>query len=146
MAAFGVVQSPSLADEPLKLALVSASGTALITVTNNARPSVKVISADTNSISLSLNPLAARTNSSVSPLLHRAEELEPTIPVTLVITKKPESPGLFSGQSTAGSFGLAGFEAGYGQAYDSDSIVLRGRNGTVWEETRYVFFKKVVKF
>ena len=145
LAAFGAVQASSLADEPLKLALVSASGTASITVTTNARSSVKVVSAGTNAISLSAKPSETNTNSPANTGWHRAEDSEPTIPVALVITKKPE-PGLFSGPSSAGSFGLAGFEAGYGQAYDSDSIVLRGRNGTVWEETRYVFFKKVVKF
>jgi hypothetical protein len=65
--------------------------------------------------------------------------------VTLVIQERSEA-GPFSRQSGNGNFGFANIEAGFGQAYDNDSIVLRGRNGTAWEETRYVFFKKIVKF
>ena len=34
----------------------------------------------------------------------------------------------------------------YGRTLMTDSIVLRGRNGTAMEETRYLFFKKVIKF
>jgi hypothetical protein len=52
----------------------------------------------------------------------------------------------FSNQLGDGNVGFFNLEAGYGQAYDRDSVVLRGRNGTGLEEPRYIFFKRIVKF
>lgn len=67
---------------------------------------------------------------------------------TVFALEKADDDGidLFSDQVGNGHFGIANFQAGYGQVYDSDSIVLRGRNGTSWEEPRYLFVKKVIKF
>jgi hypothetical protein len=64
----------------------------------------------------------------------------------IVVIQERSDPQRFSDQSGNGSFGFANIEAGFGQAYENDSILMRGRNGTAWEETRYFFLKKVVKF
>lgn len=63
--------------------------------------------------------------------------------------RRPQSGSifnLFSGD--APNLALKGFEAGYGQAYDPESVSLslRRRNGATLEEPRYVFIKTCMKF
>jgi hypothetical protein len=72
--------------------------------------------------------------------------------VGFVLTqRRPAAQGdwfgsFFFNQSGDGNVGFFNMEAGYGQAYDRDSVVLRGGNGTALEEPRYIFFKRIVKF
>jgi len=143
----------SRAEEPVKLALVSPNITSFATsspisvsLTNTIKPDTQNSSANTNSLSLSFKEPASKTSTLLNPILSPTDDLQSAARVVVVIKKNPEASGFFSGQSGNGSFGFSSIQAGYGQAYDSDSIVLRGRNGTAWEETRYFFFKKVVKF
>ncbi len=94
---------------------------------------------------------ASFTRHTVKPAPTRPSAFHPTHDIPLVavaeLTKRPRAAsGVFSGQPGNGNFGFANIEAGYGPAYDCDSVVLRGNNGTATEETRYLFFKKSVKF
>jgi len=132
------------ADEPVKCGLAASTNTnSSVTVTNTIEAASNAPTVETNSVSISvIQPARSISGVTNRPLL---DDLSSTASITLVIQKKSEA-GTFSRQAGNGSFGFANIEAGFGQAYDSDSIVLRGRNGTAWEETRYVFFKKIVKF
>lgn len=143
----------SAADETVKLALVS-HGTATPTNANKVSPKpVKVVKpaaadadSDTNTLTLSFDQPSVSTSLSAATT-DRASERPHSPGVTVVHVKKRPAPGgLLTRQPGNGNFGFANIEAGYGQAYDADSVVLRGRNGTANEETRYLFFKKVVKF
>jgi len=129
------------ADEPVKLAMVTPVTTA---ATNAVKVTTKVTPTHTNSFSASFSqhPTIRPTAAALRP----ADSDYSTVAVTALIKKHPTSTGLFSIQPGNGNFGFANIEAGYGQAYDCDSVVLRGNNGTPTEETRYIFFKKVVKF
>ena len=142
LAALVVCHCSTRADEPAKLALASTNPSPSVPATNAVKPAVSAVpTSETNALTLAfIKPVAVPSLPAVRP-----EDSKLAAPITVVIEKKATT-GFFSGQSGNGSFGFANIEAGYGQAYDSDSIVLRGRNGTVWEETRYIFFKKVVKF
>ena len=137
----------------MKLALVSPNTTSLaasapssVSTTNTTTSAAKDSGLDTNSLTLSFKEPASKASVPRNPALSLTDDLQSAARVTVVIKKNPESTGFFSDQGGNGSFGFSGIQAGYGQAYDSDSIVLRGRNGTAWEETRYFFLKKVVKF
>lgn len=143
LATLAMDQCDGATNEPVKLAMASSNTTSS---TNAVRVPTKFARTDTNSFSLSFQQPAT------SPALPAATPARPAddahSAVTVVVLKQDPraSTGLFSRQPGNGNFGFANIEAGYGQAYDCDSIVLRGRNGTTWEETRYIFFKKVVKF
>ena len=144
---FGLSSPLVRADEPVKLALVSTSTTSLVAITNAIKTTPKVeIPVITNAFSVSASRRADRAYLPARTLLSPSDDLQPSTPTVIVIKKNAAATGLFSDQGGNGSFGFANIQAGYGQAYDSDSIVLRGRNGTAWEETRYVFVKKVIKF
>ena len=142
LAASIAFQSSIRADEPIKLALASTSTGTSTVFTNTFKLSERTSGTDTNSLKFSFN--AGKTNLLANDSPGVTDNLKPT--PTVIVIEKPKAPGLFSNQDSVGCFGFAGIEAGYGQAYDCDSIVLRGRNGTAWEETRYVFVKKVLKF
>lgn len=133
------------ADESVEFVSVSTN-TASVVITNASKVVVQTANVETNQISISANQPASSPSVSGSTNQPFGNDVESTASVTLVIQEKSEDTGPFSEQSGNGSFGIANIEAGFGQAYESDSIVLRGRNGTAWEETRYFFFKKVVKF
>lgn len=132
------------AGEPVQLALATTSASSHATTSTN-KITPKIAKVGTNAFALSITQpavtpaLQAKTNCPTDGLLLSG-------PVTVLIEKEPESGGWFSEQSGNGSFGIANLQTGYGQAYDCDSILLRGRNGTGWEETRYFFVKKVVRF
>jgi hypothetical protein len=136
-------QRLSQADEPVKLAMVSHSTTAS---TNATKAAPKATTTDTNSFSASFQQHPVTTSLPVATTVRPLDNPQPLVPVAALIKKRPAPAGLFSGQPGNGNFGFANIEAGYGQAYECDSVVLRGRNGTQYEETRYIFFKKVVKF
>jgi len=125
----------------MKLAMAT-SGT--VASTNAVKLPAKITIADTNSLSASftLKPVVLPTPAALRP----NDSDYPALPVVALIKKHPASAGLFSRQPGNGNFGFANIEAGYGQAYECDSVVLRGNNGTGIEETRYIFFKKVVRF
>jgi len=113
--------------------------------TNAIVTAIAVPTAGTNVLSLSFqfspaftNMAQANTNRSI------ATDVALTVEEFVLEKKSPES--LFSEQPGTGHLGFANFQAGYGQAFGSDSILLRGRNGTAWEETRYLFVKTVVRF
>jgi hypothetical protein len=67
-----------------------------------------------------------------------------------VISERPRRSGsifdLFS--SSEPNLAIKGIEAGYGQAYDAEtvSLSLRRRNGGTLEEPRYLFIKTCMKF
>jgi len=137
-------QHNSPADEPVKLAMATHSTTPF---TNVAKVTAKVTTTETNSFSASFRPLPATVSLPVTASGPAAtDNTYSAVAVTALVKKRPVSTGLFAGQPGNGNFGFANIEAGYGQAYDCDSVVLRGNNGTAAEETRYIFFKKVVKF
>lgn len=132
----------SHADEPVKLALASPT---TVSTTNASKVVRQSSSPTTNLFSVSFKQQPA-TPSRTAPALGLTEGTT-TAATRVVLTQKPRvDSGLFSSQPGNGNFGFANFEAGYGPVYDCDSIVLRGRNGTTYEETRYLFVKKVVKF
>jgi len=136
-----------LGEESVKLALATPA----TTITNTAKitpivPRTSSADTDTNSFLLSFKPQPASPSLPVSTVEYLADNAHALALVNVVIKKTSATTGMVSGQPGNGNFGFANFEAGYGQAYDCDSVLLRGRNGTAWEETRYVFFKKVVKF
>jgi hypothetical protein len=134
----------SPADEPVKLAMATHSTTPF---TNVAKVTAKATTPETNAFSASFRPTPT-TASFPAPVSEAAttDKTYAAVAVTALVKKRPVPTGLFAGQSGNGNFGFANFEAGYGQAYDCDSVVLRGNNGTATEETRYIFLKKVVKF
>jgi hypothetical protein len=136
-------QCSGKAEEPIKLALVSHSPAPS---TNAVKVAAKVSTADTNSFSASFRQHPVTTSLPITAAGRSADNASTVVPVPELIKKRPAPGGLFSGQPGNGNFGFANIEAGYGQAYDCDSVVLRGHNGTAYEETRYIFFKKVVKF
>ena len=136
-----IISERAGADEPVKLAMVTQETTAS---TNTAKALIKVATPNTNSFTASFNQHSAAVPAATA--LHPADSDSSPVTVAVLIKKRSESTGLFSGQPGNGNFGFANIEAGYGQAYDCDSAVLRGNNGTTMEETRYIFFKKVVKF
>lgn len=143
LVALAVGRWSSQADEPMKVALASPISHSS---TNTSKIAIKPANSTTNSLSLSFRQHPGNSGLPSSLALPSAG-IAPAIETVVVLTKKPVvSHGLFSGQPGNGNFGFANFEAGYGQAYDCDSILMRGRNGTTWEETRYVFVKKIVKF
>ena len=142
-AGFAMCSRYAWADEPIKLPLTSTNTTDSVALTNSIEVASNAFSIQTNSFSLSVSQPVPNGSGATNQLF--VGELLSTAQMTLVIQERSEV-GTFSRQSGNGSFGFANIEAGFGQAYDNDSIVLRGRNGTAWEETRYVFFKKVVKF
>lgn len=120
-----------------------STNTALVGNTNSSELAMPTLSIATNQALLSTNqPL---NTSSISGTTNQSFGPGSAASVIVVIQEKPET-GAFSDQSGNGSFGFANIEAGFGQAYENDSIILRGRNGTAWEDTRYFFLKKVVKF
>lgn len=145
LSAFVISESLVRADGSANLVSVSTNTTPSVAVTNSINSISNTLILASNSLSIS----ASQTVSTVSVSQSTNQSLDNDLPsmasVTLVIEKKAEG-GPFSGQSGNGSFGFANLEAGFGQAYENDSMVLRGRNGTAWEETRYVFLKKIVKF
>lgn len=142
LATLVIGQYSSRADEPVKLALASH----VTTSTNATKVSPKVTTTDTNSFSATFHPRPVTVTLPTTTTARPLDNAQPLVPVAILIKKQPAPSGIFSGQPGNGNFGFANFEAGYGQAYEPDSIVLRGRNGTQYEETRYLFFKKVVKF
>lgn len=148
LAALAASRASTWAEEPVRLALVSTAVTSSISSTNLVKPAAKPSIQETNSLSLAVSQPVEKSTLSIGNALHPISDsdVQSMASVALVIKKAPEPAGFFSDKTGNGSFGFANFQAGYGQAYDCDSIVLRGRNGTAWEETRYVFFKKVVKF
>jgi hypothetical protein len=148
LAALAASRSSIWAEEPVRLALVSPVVNSSVSSTNIVKPAAKPSGKDTNSLSLAVSQPVEKSTLVIGNALHPIGDMDmqSMSTVTLVIKKAPEPTGFFSDKTGNGSFGFANFQAGYGQAYDCDSIVLRGRNGTAWEETRYVFFKKVVKF
>jgi len=140
-----VGQYCSHADEPVKLALASpTSVSTTISTTNTTKVVRQTSSPTTNLFSASFEHQPATPGLTTPPLGLANGTTDST---RVVLTRKPRvDSGLFSTQPGNGNFGFANFEAGYGPVYDCDSIVLRGRNGTTYEETRYIFVKKVVKF
>lgn len=140
-----LVAAPSAtrADEPVKPLSTSTNTTS--SVTNSINPAQAISVSQSNSVLISLSQPAGTTNVVGIANQPSADDLSATASVVVVIQKRSEVEAL-STQSGKGSLGFANIEAGYGQVYDNDSIVLRGRNGTAWEETRYVFIKKVIKF
>jgi hypothetical protein len=105
---------------------------------------------ETNSYSLSFSQRPV--NFTLGAVASQAENTSRPNSVNFVVPQKwllvPRGSlrSLFSGQTGNGNVGIMNFEAGYGQAYDPDAVILRQRNGTGLEEPRYVFFKRVVKF
>jgi hypothetical protein len=144
--ALSIIGCVCQADEPVKLAMVSHSPTSPAS-TNVTKVAAKPASPDTNSFSASFTHYTAKPapNHLVDAGALSLDSV-PLVAVAELTRKRRASTGLFSGQPGNGNFGFANFQAGYGQAYDCDSVLLRGNNGTAWEETRYLFFKKVVKF
>jgi len=45
-----------------------------------------------------------------------------------------------------GTLALGKLQAGYGTIFDDDSVITRGRNGTAWEETSFLFVKASFRF
>lgn len=132
------------ADEPVKLAMATHATTSS---TNAAKVTPKTTTAETNSFSASFRQPPATASLPVTASGPATTDNNYSAVVVIALVKKRPAPtGLFAGQPGNGNFGFANIEAGYGQAYDCDSVVLRGNNGTATEETRYIFFKKVVKF
>ena len=105
---------------------------------------------ETNSYSLSFSQRPV--NFALGAVTPQKENMPHANSVSFVLPQKwllvPRGPlqPLLSGQTGNGNVGIMNFEAGYGQAYDRDSVVLHRRNGTGLEEPRYVFFKRIVKF
>ena len=120
-----------------------STNTPLVTTTNSIALAALALNLDTNQLSISTNEPASRFSGTTNQPF--GDGPSSTASVIVVIQERSDS-GRFSDQSGNGSFGFANIEAGFGQVYENDSIVMRGRNGTAWEETRYLFFKKVVKF
>jgi hypothetical protein len=153
LATLVVSQRSGEAGEPLQLALVSQNHPAIATpsTTNTVKSTTKAATIDTNSFTLSVSQRLV-TPSLLSPAAERAPDNAGRALTFIALTKKPSTPpagslaALFNGLPGNGNFGFSNFEAGYGQAYEADSIILRGRNGTTLEEPRYIFFKKIVKF
>lgn len=137
----GLGAGVSLGGEPVKLAMVAPVATVSVVATNLHKVPVGESKPVTNSFSATVSPQP-------SPMAAGLASTTAPIPLVAVaeLTKKPRAEGWFGRQPGNGNFGIANLEAGYGQAYDCDSVVLRGNNGTDSEERRYFFFKKVVKF
>lgn len=104
-------------------------------------------SALTNQISLAvkLRPLPVET-----PSLVHQPAAPPTSPQPTLAKAKPGAHGSIFDIFTCNepNLELKGFQAGYGQAYDAESVSLslRRRNGGMLEEPRYVFIKTCMKF
>jgi hypothetical protein len=45
-----------------------------------------------------------------------------------------------------GTLAVGKLHAGYGAIFDDDSVITRGRNGTAWEETSFLFVKVSFRF
>ena len=141
-------QCPGEAGEPVKLALVSPSQTSSA---NPTRAVAKAAATDTNRTSLSFTQQVVNTSLPASTVGHSKDDTYLAHTHIALTKKRPAPPAgslaaFFSGLPGNGNFGMSNFEAGYGQAYNADSIVLRGRNGTAMEEPRYIFFKKIFRF
>lgn len=48
--------------------------------------------------------------------------------------------------SGEGAVGLGKLQAGYGRIFTPDSVITRGRNGTVWEDHSYIFLQARFSF
>ena len=118
----------------------------LLMATNAAGVATEISAPATNSLSLSVQLQPVATNSFATTTNRSLSDFSWTAVVIDLEKEDDDTTGLFPDQPGNGHFGFANFQAGYGQAYDSDSIVLRGRNGTAWEEPRYIFVKKVIRF
>lgn len=131
--------------------LAAALQASLSLVATNA-PAVEAAVEEPNSYSLSFSQrpvnfaLGAVTLRTETENLSHASSVSFVVPQKWLLVSRGRLRSFFSGQAGNGNVGLMNFEAGYGQAYDPDSVVLRSRNGTGLEEPRYVFFKRIVKF
>lgn len=137
---------PGKAADAIQLALVTPTTIASAASTNAVKLIFKPLGFTTNSLSLTASQASVRPGLAVVHLRSLADDFSTNKSVRVVLQKKPEADDWFFEQGGDGSFGIAGIQAGYGRICDADSILLRGRNGTAWEDSSYIFFKKVVRF
>lgn len=125
--------------------LAAALEASLTSVTTNTPVAVE---SNSYSLSFSRRPVnfALGTVAPQTEVLPHANSVSFVVPQKWLLVSRSRLRSFFSGQAGNGNVGLMNFEAGYGQAYDPDSVILRQRNGTGLEEPRYVFFKRIVKF
>lgn len=127
-------------EKPVSAVATPVSSTNVAAVTpESSRVETNALSLGNQSQLASTNLLTTTTNRSLPDFTWNAATFS-------LKQADDDATDLFSDQQGNGHFGFANFQAGYGQLYDSDSIVLRGRNGTSWEEPRYLFVKKVIRF
>jgi hypothetical protein len=96
-------------------------------------------------LAVTLRPL----HSESAPVIANAEPRPANPKATLSGPKRAPSGSIFNlFTSNEPNLAIKGFEAGYGQAYDPESVSLslRRRNGGTLEEPRYVFIKTCMKF
>lgn len=143
LASLVIGQCAGHAEENVKLTSVATTET---NSTNTLTTVPKMSVTETNFLSYSFLPQPAMTNLLATTTNFSKDDFSSVAAIFALEKKIPGSTSLFSEQPGNGNFGFANFQAGYGQAYDCDSVLLRGRNGTAWEEPRYLFVKKVVRF
>ena len=74
---------------------------------------------------------------SVSSTRHVADPDE--LASKFVLFRKPVQPGL-------ASLAWGNFQTGYGRVFYDDSVIVRGNNGTVWEEPGCLYLKARFRF